>query len=116
MEKVLERADAMIAEGVRRHEPLPRTELAAALAEARVMLYRGDIGETFCLAVAEAQALGVPAVVEALGSLAERVVDGVTGTVADDDAQFALFPHRELRRVIFQRLEIVQEEARAVVK
>jgi glycosyltransferase involved in cell wall biosynthesis len=89
MEKVLERADAMIAEGVRRHEPLPRTELAAALAEARVMLYRGDIGETFCLAVAEAQALGVPAVVEALGSLAERVVDGVTGTVADDDAQFA---------------------------
>ena len=53
------------------------------------MLYRGDVGETFCLAVAEAQALGVPAVVEALGSLAERVIDGETGTVAADDAQFA---------------------------
>ena len=49
------------------------------------MLYRGDEGETFCLAVAEAQALGVPAVVQPLGAVAERVIDGVTGTVARDD-------------------------------
>ena len=33
------------------------------LTGARVMLYRGDPGETFCLALAEAQAMGVPAVV-----------------------------------------------------
>ena len=31
------------------------------------MLYRGDPGETFCLALAEAQAMGVPAVVHAAG-------------------------------------------------
>ena len=37
------------------------------------MLYRGDPGETFCLALAEAQAMGVPAVVQPLGSVAERV-------------------------------------------
>ena len=55
--------------GVRRHAPLPRAELIDALLEAaRAMLYRGDAGETFCLAVAEAQALGVPAVVQALGA------------------------------------------------
>jgi glycosyltransferase involved in cell wall biosynthesis len=89
MEKVLARADALAALGVTRHAPLPRAELAAALMAARVMLYRGDVGETFCLTVAEAQALGVPAVVEALGSLAERVIDGETGTVAADDARFA---------------------------
>jgi len=53
-----------------------------------VMLYRGDPGETFCLALAEAQAMGVPAVVKPLGSTAERVVDGVTGRVAKDDDAF----------------------------
>ncbi|HUB97148.1 MAG TPA: glycosyltransferase [Stellaceae bacterium] len=88
MEKVLARADALASAGVRRHAPLPRDRLAEALAAARLMVYRGDVGETFCLAVAEAQALGVPAVVEALGSLAERVIDGETGTIAGDDAQF----------------------------
>jgi glycosyltransferase involved in cell wall biosynthesis len=89
MEAVLARADALAPSGVRRHAPLPRAQLAAALEDARVMLYRGDVGETFCLAVAEAQALGVPAVVEALGALAERVIDGETGAVAADDARFA---------------------------
>ena len=56
---------------------------------ARVMLYRGDPGETFCLALAEAQAMGVPAVVQPLGSVGERVVDGQTGRVAVSDGEFA---------------------------
>jgi len=53
------------------------------------MLYRGDPGETFCLAVAEAQAMGVPAVVQPLGSLGERVIDGISGRVAHTDDAFA---------------------------
>ena len=89
MTSVLARADALAAMGVRRHAPLPRAALVQALEAARAMLYRGDEGETFCLAVAEAQAVGVPAVVQDLGSLAERVIDGETGTVAKDDASFA---------------------------
>ena len=89
MGAVLARADALGPKGVRRHVPLPRDQLIGALEAARVMLYRGDEGETFCLAVAEAQALGVPAVVQDLGALAERVVDGVTGAVAGDDERFA---------------------------
>ena len=56
-----------IACGVRRFAPVGREALAAALAGARVMLYRGDPGETFCLALAEAQAMGVPAVVHPAG-------------------------------------------------
>ncbi len=89
MTKVLARADALATKGVRRFAPLPRADLIAALRGARVMLYRGDPGETFCLAVAEAQALGLPAVVQPLGALPERVQDGVTGFVAADDARFA---------------------------
>jgi glycosyltransferase involved in cell wall biosynthesis len=89
MEAVLARADALYAEGVRRHAPVGRETLAEVLAGARVMLYRGDPGETFCLALAEAQAMGVPAVVQPLGSVAERVVDRQTGRVAANDDDFA---------------------------
>src|SRR3984893_12238005 len=57
----------------------------------------GDPGETFCLALAEAQAMGVPAVVRPLGSTQERVIDGVTGRVAEDDEGFAAAAVRLLR-------------------
>jgi glycosyltransferase involved in cell wall biosynthesis len=89
MEAVLARADALAGHGVHRHAPVGRDELARVLSEARVMLYRGDWGETFCLSLAEAQAMGVPAVVQPLGSVGERVVDGMTGRVAGDDDDFA---------------------------
>lgn len=86
---VLARAAALAGEGVRLLAPLPRPALAARLREARVMLYRGDPGETFCLALAEAQALGLPAVVTPLGAVAERVAEGVTGHIAAGEQDFA---------------------------
>lgn len=89
MRTVLARADTLAGKGVRRFAPLPRAELIAALRGARVMLYRGDPSETFCLAVAEAQALGVPAVVQPIGSLPERVQDGSTGFISADEESFA---------------------------
>jgi glycosyltransferase involved in cell wall biosynthesis len=88
MEAVLARADALFDRGVRRHAPVGREALAGRLAGARVMLYRGDPGETFCLSLAEAQALGVPAVVLPIGSVAERVRDGESGRVAANDDDF----------------------------
>ena len=89
METVLARVEDMHAHGVRRHAPVGREMLALVLAGARVMLYRGDPGETFCLSLAEAQAMGVPAVVQPRGSVVERVIDGVTGHIAGDDDSFA---------------------------
>lgn len=89
IEAVLARAATLHEAGVRRHAPVGREALALTLAGARVMLYRGDPGETFCLALAEAQAMGVPAVVQPLGSVAERVVDGQTGRIAVSDGEFA---------------------------
>ena len=89
IEEALTRADSFASCGVRRFPPIGREALANALLDARVMLYRGDPGETFCLALAEAQAMGVPAVVTPLGAVPERLVDGVTGRVARDDDGFA---------------------------
>jgi glycosyltransferase involved in cell wall biosynthesis len=89
MESVLARADALAKNGVWRHPPVGREALAQVLAGARLMLYRGDPGETFCLALAEAQAMGVPAVVQPIGSVVERVIDGETGRIAATDAAFA---------------------------
>jgi glycosyltransferase involved in cell wall biosynthesis len=89
IEKILRHADQLAGSGVFRHRPLGHAALAEALRDMRVMLYRGDPGETFCLAVAEAQASGVPVVATPLGALAERVVDGVTGSIADSEEGFA---------------------------
>lgn len=89
MAHVLDRARSMSSAGVIVRGPVPKKELIAELRAARVMLYRGDLNETFCLAVGEAQAMGVPAVVQNFGSVVERVVDGETGFVARDDGAFA---------------------------
>ena len=97
IDKALERAEKLAAYGVRRFAPVGRAQLAAALSGARLMLYRGDPGETFCLSLAEAQAMGVPAIVQALGSAPERVIDNETGRVATDDDTFAVAAIAALR-------------------
>lgn len=74
---------------VRVHPSASRRELAEAMRESRVMLYLGDKAEAFCLSVAEAQALGVPAVVAPVSVLPERVIDGVTGFHHADPDRFA---------------------------
>lgn len=88
MTAVLERAARLTSHGVICHTPVAKAQLAEQLRSARAMLYQGDPGETFCLAVAEAQASGVPAVVSAEGAVAERVVDGVTGFAATSEHDF----------------------------
>lgn len=70
---------------------LPKQELFSEMKEGRAMFYKGDRAETFCLAVAEAQALGLPAVVCDLGSMKERVEHGVTGFVARSDDEFVKY-------------------------
>ena len=90
MEAVLARVEALYDRGVRRHPPVRHEEVAAVLTQSRAMLYRGDPGEAFCTALAEAQSIGLPVVVQPVGMVAERVIDGVTGIVAADDAAFAM--------------------------
>src|SRR5258706_369754 len=78
------------------HPPVAKAALVEALKTARVQLYRGDEGETFCSAVAEAQAAGVPGVLCDIACMRERVTDGNTGfVVADGDA--ASFADRALK-------------------
>ena len=89
MDAVLGEARNLSGAGVVLREPVPKERLIEELRASRVMLYRGDLNETFCLAVGEAQAMGVPTVVQKLGSVVERVVHGETGFIADDDAAFA---------------------------
>ncbi|HTQ33061.1 MAG TPA: glycosyltransferase family 4 protein [Stellaceae bacterium] len=88
IDTILDRAEKLADAGVFCHDPVGREQIVELLTSARVMLYRGDPGETFCLALAEAQALGVPAVVTPLGSVGERVTDGVSGCVAKSDDAF----------------------------
>lgn len=68
---------------------LPNAEMPALLRTARVLLAPGHVSETFCLAAAEAIALGVPVVTRGWGALAERVVHGKTGFVCRSWPDFA---------------------------
>jgi len=97
MRAALADAEALRAHGVIVREPTPKAALAQELAAARALLYLGDPGETFCLAVAEAQAMGVPAVVRPVGAVGERVVRGETGFVEMDHGAFAAAAIRVLR-------------------
>ena len=89
MTPILDRARAMDSQGVVLRGPVPKGQLVEELAQARVLLYRGDIGETFCSAVAEAQAMGVPTVVEDIACMSERVRDSQTGFVTRGETAFA---------------------------
>ncbi len=86
---VLERVRAHAGDGVELRPPLPKAALADVLAGCRLFLYGGSADETFCLAAAEAQAMGVPAAVGRVGALPERVADGVTGFVAGTAPELA---------------------------
>lgn len=89
MAAIRAKAAAMADQGVTLRDPVAKHRLIEEFQRSRAMLYRGDLNETFCLAVGEAQAAGVPAVVGRYGSVVERVIDGETGTIADTDAAFA---------------------------
>lgn len=78
---VLDFARRMTECGIVVREPLSKAALARELPSFRVLTYRGTEDETFCMAAAEAQAAGVPAVVCAVGALPERVVHRTTGFV-----------------------------------
>jgi glycosyltransferase involved in cell wall biosynthesis len=74
---------------VKVHPPASRQQLIAAMRASRVLLYLGHKAEAFCLAVAEAQALGVPAVLAPVTVLPERVIEGVTGFIRGAPEDFA---------------------------
>jgi glycosyltransferase involved in cell wall biosynthesis len=71
------------------HPTAARATLIDAMRSSRVMLYLGHECEAFCMTLAEAQALGTPAVIAPVAALPERVIDGVTGFHRADPDQFA---------------------------
>ncbi len=89
MERIITKAKDMVAQGVIVRGAVSKAQLVEEFHSARCMLYRGDVNETFCLALGEAQAMGVPAVVQDLGSVIERVVDEETGFIRPTDRGFA---------------------------
>ena len=68
---------------MRFHGRLPQEQIAQFYGKTRLMLYPGDerISETFCLAAAEAQCLGLPVVTSGVGAMKERVTHGRNGMI-----------------------------------
>src|SRR5439155_8499861 len=70
---------------------LPRPHLADELRTASLMAYPSTFKETFCTAVAEAQAAGLPVVCSTRAALAERVRADVDGVLVDGDERSEAF-------------------------
>ena len=64
-------------------------EIPQLLRGARLLVAPGHASETFCLAAAEAVAMGVPVVTYGRGALAERVAHGETGFICRDERDMA---------------------------
>jgi glycosyltransferase involved in cell wall biosynthesis len=88
---------AQAGDGVRLNQPVGPAALQAEMAACRLLAYPGGPPESFCLTVAEAQAMGLPAVVRPRGALGERVADGETGFAVQDDAGYVAACVRLLR-------------------
>jgi glycosyltransferase involved in cell wall biosynthesis len=97
MQREIEYAAQFVMNNIIIRDVLPKQDLFSEMKQGRAMFYKGDRAETFCLAVAEAQALGLPAVVCDLGSMKERVEHGVTGFVAQSDDEFMKYANKVLQ-------------------
>jgi glycosyltransferase involved in cell wall biosynthesis len=73
---------------------LGKAELARRYAEALAMIYPGARDETFCLAAAEAQSMGLPVITLGIGSLSERVQNGINGIVCRTHAEMMVHAKR----------------------
>ena len=89
MKPILEKANTLADKGIVLREPVPSQDLVSELSASRIIVYRGDSNETFCSSLGEAQAFGVPAIVQDLGCVAERVIDNKTGYILDNEKEFA---------------------------
>ncbi|MFI4984024.1 MAG: glycosyltransferase [Rickettsiales bacterium] len=87
MAPILKKARSYKRYGVIVNAPIAKPLLAKILPEFRLMMYQGDLSETYCLALAEAQAAGIPCVVGNLGCVSERIINKKTGfaTISDED-------------------------------
>ncbi len=90
IEHILSLAKGLKDKGVNINKPLKKKQLFDQLKKSRILIYKGTDDETFCMAVAEAQVLGIPAVVCNYGSLAERVKNNITGFVCKNSEEFSL--------------------------
>ena len=89
--RALAKARSMKDHGVVLRTPEGPEQRAEELGQSRVFLHAGDKNDMFCMSAAEAQAMGVPAVVGDVTCMRERIVDRETGFVtgAGDRAGFA---------------------------
>ncbi|GAC1440015.1 MAG: hypothetical protein NVSMB55_03200 [Mycobacteriales bacterium] len=79
------------AQGVAVHGALGKAALARELLRGGVMAYPNTLRETFCTAVAEAQAAGLAVVTSRRGALVERIDDGHDGLLIDGEPGSAAY-------------------------
>lgn len=86
--RIIKKAKSLEDYNVIVNNPVKRNVLFKKIKQSRVFLYQGSPDETYCMAVAEAQTLGIPSVVMDFGCMNERVINNKTGFVCQNELEF----------------------------
>jgi len=81
---------------IRVREPLTDEKMALEMKKMRVHLYPSSQYETGAFSLVESQSIGLPAVVRNMGVAPNRIINGKTGFVTNDDESFIDFSVRFL--------------------
>lgn len=92
--------DKLKLSGAHVHGSLNQVELAGLLSQNRVFAYPNSFDETFCIAVLEAQAAGLPVVTSARAALLERVEHGVDGFLIEGNPAKKIYQDEFTRQVV----------------
>ena len=90
------------------------SEMIEEIKDIRVHLYPSHSFEVAAFTLAETQALGMPAVIRSLGAASEKIYNGKTGLIADDQATFAEYAIRFLSDLSF--FKRVNQESKKIHK
>jgi len=85
---ILKKAKSLSSINVKVRKPLPRQKLLKELKQSRLFIYKGTLDETYCMSLAEAQMVGLPSVVMNHGCMNERIINGKTGYICENDKMF----------------------------
>ena len=91
---ILEKLKNNLKYNIHVNKPKIDSKFKEEIKDMRVHLYPSHNYETSALTLMESQALGIPAVVRPLGAATEKIVNGKTGFVAQNDNEFSEYSIR----------------------
>ena len=111
---ILKLVETNLAYNIKIKSPKIDTEMVKEIKDMRVHLYPSHKYEVSAFSLSETQVLGMPAVIRPLGAAIEKIYNGKTGFIANDESQFVEYSTRILSDLSF--FNRMYEESKVINK